>query len=235
MMVSSKKLFPPTNDTIKTGAHFVGFKQDSDENSKQPEQDAGTVVGEIKTATDQDVIDTDLPRTHDSNGISPAVKALARKLGWILDKFNQSKRITKEDIRKAATQVAGDDNQTLDSGFVKQSLLRRSMATNLSQSNQHVAQATTTEDANISAWFKQEDITYRLICAIRDAVAQEPIMNSFYKWQQLQRVYQLEDLRLGIAVDTPAGLFVPVITNVNELDEISACHQIEEFKNQSRR
>ena len=39
-----------------------------------------------------------------------------------------------------------------------------------------------------------------------------------------------EDLRLGIAVDTPAGLFVPVITNVNELDEISARHQIEEFK-----
>ena len=224
-----EKLFYQQNDTIKTGAHFVGFKQDSDENSKQPEQDAGTVVGEIKTATDHDIIDTDLLRTHDSNGISPAVKALARKLGVDLGQFNQSKRITKEDIRKAATQVTGDVNQTLDSGFVKQSLLRRSMAINLSQSNQQVAQVTTTEDANISAWFKQEDITYRLICAIRDAVTQEPIMNSFYNGNNFS-VCQLEDLRLGIAVDTPAGLFVPVISNVNELDEISARHQIEEFK-----
>ena len=82
-------------------------EQDSDENSKQPEQDAGTVVGEIKTATDQDVIDTDLLRTHDSNGISPMVKALARKLEWILDSSTRANESRKKIFARRPHRLPG--------------------------------------------------------------------------------------------------------------------------------
>src|SRR5690606_11445754 len=78
--------------------------------------------------------------------------------------------------------------------------------------------------ADLAAWWPaRRDLMLRLIRAIAAGCRAEPALNAWFDSHALGRRV-LEKIDLGIAVDTPDGLFVPVLRNVGgrEPEDLSA-------------
>jgi pyruvate dehydrogenase E2 component (dihydrolipoamide acetyltransferase) len=71
------------------------------------------------------------------------------------------------------------------------------------------------DDADIHAWGPDENVMLRLIRAIVAGCKAEPSLNAWYDSQRIGR-YVVKKVDLGIAVDTPDGLLVPVLRDVGE-------------------
>jgi pyruvate dehydrogenase E2 component (dihydrolipoamide acetyltransferase) len=87
------------------------------------------------------------------------------------------------------------------------------MAQNMAFAQAEVAAATIMEDAVIEAWAPGEDVTVRLVRALVKGCQAEPVLNCWFESATLSRRV-LRKIDLGIAVDTPDGLFVPVLRDV---------------------
>ncbi len=91
---------------------------------------------------------------------------------------------------------------------------RRTMAKNMAASHAQVVPVSIFEDVDIGEWKKGTDITMRLVQAIAAACETSPVMNSWFDGETLSRRL-MDEVHVGIAVDTPEGLFVPVLRDVN--------------------
>ncbi len=118
------------------------------------------------------------------------------------------------DDRFTVGAVLQEDGQELSRGKTLQGV-RRAMAKNISAAHAQVAQVTIIEDADIHLWPKGSDTTVRLIQAIGASLKAEPILNSWYHAHAM-RLETLLHIDLGIAVDTPEGLFVPILRGVEK-------------------
>ena len=97
----------------------------------------------------------------------------------------------------------------------KLSGIRLSMAQNMRRAADEVVSASIFDEADISAWGDKTDITVRLIQAICYACSKEPRLNSWFDGrQQKQKIFS--EVNLGLALDTPQGLLVPVIKNAEK-------------------
>jgi pyruvate dehydrogenase E2 component (dihydrolipoamide acetyltransferase) len=100
---------------------------------------------------------------------------------------------------------------------------RRTMAHSMSASRDQVAASTVCDDADIDAWSLRSDTMPRLVRAMSFACMSEPALNAWYDAAANSRTL-LKHIDLAIAVDTPSGLIVPVLRNVQDrtLDELRA-------------
>src|SRR4029079_12520498 len=141
---------------------------------------------------------------------TPAVRALARKLNVDLAMVTPTGTdglITATDVQRAVRILAAIGPQELLRG------VRKVMAQSMTLAHAEVASATIMDDADIDAWQKGESILLRLIRALVAACRAEPSLNAWYDSQAVGRRL-LKNVDLGIAVDTPDGLLVPVLRNV---------------------
>ena len=208
-------LFGQPGDTIHTGEPLLEFEGDE-------ESDSGTVVGEIPQAqeqtatTDEFIIGSPTSSSHirNENKATPAVRALAKRLNIDLHHINgsgQNGLITPADVEKAAK---------LDRTHGKASPLkgvRKHMALAMIKSHQEIVPVTINEDANIDIWPASTDITFRLIHAIAQACEEVPEFNAWFESASLSRRIHSK-ISLGVAVDTPQGLFVPVLRDIGNRD-----------------
>jgi pyruvate dehydrogenase E2 component (dihydrolipoamide acetyltransferase) len=95
--------------------------------------------------------------------------------------------------------------------------VRRNMARVMAQANVEVAQTTIVDDADLHQWLGKQDITARTIRAIVVACKVEPALNAWFDGKNLT-ITRHPNVDLGIAVDTPDGLFVPALRNADMLD-----------------
>jgi len=91
---------------------------------------------------------------------------------------------------------------------------RRTMARVMSESQQRVVPTTLMDDADIHAWRSGEDITYRLLRALSAGAREEPGLNAWYDDEQNMRMLH-KGMDVGMAVDTPDGLFVARVRGVH--------------------
>ena len=91
--------------------------------------------------------------------------------------------------------------------------LRRAMAHSMSLSHAQVAGSTVCDDADIHAWTGRGDYTLRLVRAVIAACGAEPALNAWYDPASNARIL-MPRIDLGLAVDTPSGLIVPVLHDV---------------------
>jgi 2-oxoisovalerate dehydrogenase E2 component (dihydrolipoyl transacylase) len=215
-------------DMIATGAPLVEFELDRD--------DSGTVVGSMPTS-DEELIETALAGRNDEStpdamgGVreagsfresvraAPAARALAKKLGVDLAGMRGSGRggvITVDDVITAApgradAAVAAAPKPT-EPGAEKLRGLRRAMAQSMSLARDNVMSCTLFDDADLHRWREGEDVTTRLLRAIVAGCQVEPALNAWFEGESQTRRL-LADIDVGIAVDTPDGLIVPVIRN----------------------
>lgn len=231
-----EKLFGAVGDTINTHDPLVGFAGDAEASGRE---DSGTVVGSIEqgsTLSMDAVIKTGSSLEGGAIKVTPAVRALAKKLGVTLTEINGTGpkgSITKQDVEQAANQTAGKPQaQKQGAPGTPLSGLRRAMVLSMTASHQHVVPVTLCDDADIHTW-KNQDVTVRLIRAIQAAVQAAPVVNSHFHGEALSIEY-FDTVNIGIAVDTPEGLFVPVIKDVAHQTDEALRIRIETFKTQAR-
>jgi len=110
--------------------------------------------------------------------------------------------------------------------------VRRNMAHTMMQSHTEVVPVTLMEDAILHRWKQKQDITVRIIQAINEALKIEPSLNAWFDPKTLSRRF-MKEVHLGMAMDTPDGLFVPVIHQADSLDANTLRKTIDRLKQET--
>ncbi|HET8610289.1 MAG TPA: dihydrolipoamide acetyltransferase family protein [Burkholderiales bacterium] len=219
------RLYGKPGDIVHLDQPLIGFEGDGGD------RDSGTVVGAV--SAESDVTNREAPApTAAAAGIkaTPAVRALARKLNVDLAMVTPTGHdglITSGDIERVARILAEVGPQELLRG------VRRAMAQNMTLANAEVASATIMDDADIDHWAPETDILLRLIRALIAGCRAERALNAWYDSQKIGR-HVLKKIDLGIAVDTPDGLLVPVLRNVGERDADDLKHGLDDLIRDAR-
>jgi pyruvate dehydrogenase E2 component (dihydrolipoamide acetyltransferase) len=109
--------------------------------------------------------------------------------------------------------------------------VRRNMARVMAQAQAEVVLTTLTDDADLHAWQPGSDLTVRLVRALVVACRAEPALNAWFDGEELTRTLHPQ-VDVGIAVDTPDGLFVPALRNADMLDARSIREGISRLRQQ---
>ena len=197
------KLYGNERDVARVGQPLVAFEGGDD--------DTGTVVGKVEVGQ-KVMADAPTAATPLAHGIkaTPAVRAMARKLNIDLAMVTPTGAdgmITANDVQRALRILSEIGPQELLRG------VRKVMAQSMTLAHAEVASATLMDDADIDSWAAGGNIMLRLIRALVAACRAEPALNAWYDSQAVGRRL-LKNVDIGIAVDTPDGLLVPVLRNV---------------------
>ena len=211
-------LFGEPGDLVHIGEPLVEFAGGADE-------DSGTVVGKLDSAAapaseDHFIIGSAQGEVSRDTLATPAIRQLARRLGVELEDVIPSGArgvITHEDVERAARLAESHGRSESLRG------VRRSMAQSMTRAHAEVAKVSIHDDVDVHAWPEDTDLTMRLVRAIAGACSAEPALNCWFDGHSLRR-RPMQRVDLGIAVDTPDGLFVPVLRNIRErsLDDLRA-------------
>jgi 2-oxoisovalerate dehydrogenase E2 component (dihydrolipoyl transacylase) len=203
------KLHGAVGDIVRIGAPLVEFEEAAG-------SDAGAVVGTLpsqeppaekpkpaaKAPPRRRAV---APTPSPSPRALPAARALAHTRGVELAALSGSGpggTITVADVEVAAA--------TPPEGYQPLRGTRRAMAQAMTRSNAEIAATTVTDEADIDAWGTAADPMLRLVRAVTRASRREPALNAWFDGRSTSR--KLSDaVDLGIAVDTPDGLIVPVL------------------------
>ncbi|MCX2778553.1 dihydrolipoamide acetyltransferase family protein [Microbulbifer thermotolerans] len=223
-----EKRFAAEGDTVQVGQPLVGFAEA--ETAEEPGSDSGTVVGKIDQ-TGQVLAREQTPANAPRRLATPSVRALARRLGVNLTQMRPAgERFTAEEVRAAAALGSPAENREKSPG-VAMSPARRAMALAMSRARDAVMPMTLCDQVDISSWWGCEPPTLRLIRAIQRACEAEPSLNALYEDGVLKPA---ATINIGLAVDSPRGLFVPVLKNVASRLDSELLQQVEDFKVQAR-
>jgi pyruvate dehydrogenase E2 component (dihydrolipoamide acetyltransferase) len=188
-----EKLFAQAGEMVRVGAPLVGFEGAA--------PDSGTVVGELSEVKAE-------PKSEVK--ATPAVRALARNLNVDLASVRGSGPqglITTEDVKQAARGAPAAEEPLRG--------LRRAMARNMTLAHEEVAAVTIMDDADVSDWPQGTPVLARLVRALVAACRAEPGLNAWYETKTAaRRVF--DEVHVGIAVDTPEGLLVPVLRDAHK-------------------
>ncbi len=160
--------------------------------------------------------------------ILPALRALASQLRVDLAHVigtGTDGQITADDIRAAGSKNAPSTPQAMEP--IKG--VRRSMAKAMSAAHAQVVPVTLVDDADIQAWPEKTDITLRLVRAIVAGCKAEPALNAWFDGQAIARKLH-QEVHVGIAMDTPDGLFVPVLKNAHQRSVVELRTELDRFK-----
>ena len=216
-----KKLYGNVGDIINTGTPLVEFESSG-------EKTAATVAGKLQVS--------DNVLTEPAAGITrqarersikalPAARQLAQKLNIDLSQVRGSGpggQITTTDVQAQATSNAYSEAITG---------VRRTMAQAMSRSHQEVVPVTLMDDADLSAWLPENDITARIIRALCKACAEVPALNAWFDGPTLTREL-FSDVQLGLAIDSEDGLFVPVLKKAQSMPKEELRATINTYKQQ---
>jgi pyruvate dehydrogenase E2 component (dihydrolipoamide acetyltransferase) len=224
------KLLAKVGERVKVGAPVVEFEEG-------PHAESGTVMGQLAgEATAMPVSPagaTAAPKASirsapiaPSVRASPAVRSRARELAVDLSAITPTgpdNTITLADVQAAAPNSGTKQSVEALRGA------RRTMATNMAKAWREVVHATVQDDADVDAWAPTEDVTSRLVRALIAGCKTEPGLNASFDAATLS-LRANGTIDLGIAIDSPEGLFVPVLRDVARGTPQDWRRQIETFK-----
>ncbi len=214
-------------ERIDVGATLVEFE------GAERTEDSGTIVGRVKPDAEPKPKAQSAPAAAakpQEGGprvkASAAVRALARKLGVEISGLQGSGpegAITSADVEAAS---GGGAYEPLKG-------VRLSMSRNMTKSHESVVPVTLHDQADIGDWAKGTDITGRLVRAVAAGCMAEPRVNAAFDGDR-QAIRLNDEVNLGMAVDTPEGLFVPVLRDVGRADPAALRQTMERVKAQVR-
>lgn len=231
-----EKLYGEAGDTIETGHPLIGFEGEAEESEKP--KDTGTVVGVIEASETilQEAVSGISAQLTKKKVIraTPAVRMLAKQLGVDLSSITpKGSVINAEEVKQAAQLPVTSKHHKVEGKLTPLSNVQRAMVQSMSQSRRDVVPVSLMDDADLHGWAEKQDITLRLIRAIEAACKEVPIMNAYFDSEAMQ--YQLnESINIGIAVDTPHGLYVPVLKDIAHRSDAELRQQINLFKEQAQ-
>jgi pyruvate dehydrogenase E2 component (dihydrolipoamide acetyltransferase) len=181
---------------------------------------------------------------------TPAVRALAKELGVKIESVKGSGpggSITKDDVIEASekSKKAEDVYGIIEKMPLKG--LRRTIAKNLIQSQRTTAFVTGMDEADITElWTLRErekktiqgkgiHLTFLpfFIKAVQHALAEHPLLNASVD-EEKEEIIIKKYYNIGIAVDTPDGLMVPVIKDADKKTILELAKDIQELSIKAR-
>ncbi|MFT7563318.1 MAG: 2-oxoisovalerate dehydrogenase E2 component (dihydrolipoyl transacylase), partial [Bacteroidia bacterium] len=207
-------------------------------------EDAGTVVGAMESSN------TVVSETTSNVGgikVTPAVRAMARKLNVDLSRVSPTGKggvVTRSDVETAAqnpqaatssnipaprTPVAATPVAAPSGEWEAIRGTRRTMARVMSEAHSKVVATTLMDDADIHQWQYGQNITVRLLRCLWAGAMVEPGLNAWYDGEQSMRMIH-KGMDVGMAVDTPDGLFVAALRNVHSSTAQSVRSSIDRLK-----
>lgn len=213
------RLCAAPGDRVKVGAPLVEFEEAA-------HADEGAVVGQLPVEERAAVV---VPAKPGTVKASPAVRALARRLGVELGQVvatGPGGAISSADVEAAVSRVTPARDRI--------SATRRAMARKMTRAHAEVVPATVCDDADVGDWPEDADVLSRLVCAIAAGATAEPALNARYDSgaESLERLGRID---IGIAVDTEAGLIVPVLRDAGRLAGRELANELARLKDAARR
>lgn len=225
------KLCGDVGDIVKVGAALVEFEEGA-------EKDAGAIVGDLKVEPGPQADIPSVPSQAAAKIIStktkatPAVRAYASQRGVDLGSVHGGG--PEGTIRKSDIDAAAEGLSDLREGFEPINGVRRALAANMTRAGRTVVPATVTDLVDITDWWEPHaDISARVLSAVAVAAEQEPSLNAWFNSAALSRKLHSK-IDIGLAVDAPAGLFVPVIRDVGSLDHAAIRQSINRLSNKAK-
>jgi len=186
---------------------------------------------------------------------SPAVRAHARRLNVALSQCvanGKKGTITKADVDAAINSVLSSPassastfvavtskaksapksvvSTTVQASSEPQTVrgVRRAMAMGMSKSHASVVPTTLMEDVDITSWPKQDSLA-RYVRALVFASKIEPSLNCWFDGEKFERIVH-PNVHVGIAIDSPDGLYVPVIHDADSKDAGQIRARVQELR-----
>jgi 2-oxoisovalerate dehydrogenase E2 component (dihydrolipoyl transacylase) len=211
-------------DHIQVGAPLLTFEE-----GVHP--DSGTVVGDLGAAASAQILPVPSRQGVADRACSvqaaPAVRARAKELGVDLSRIaptGPDGRVTLADVERIAAlsprEPLAEDEQLRGA--------RRAMALSMAQAGREVVPATLYDDADIEFW-SGGDFTVRLIRAMVAGCGAEPRVNASFDATRLS-LRNNPQVDLGVAIDSPDGLFVPVLRDVGHASAAELRGRIDDLK-----
>jgi pyruvate dehydrogenase E2 component (dihydrolipoamide acetyltransferase) len=190
-------------------------------------------TGKTGRIREKDIWAADLQRqeAHKLSQVTPLARRAAADLGinlTALSRESKVERITRADVEAAARRKA-PDLESADLQPVAMNHIRRLIAEKMGASSHTTAPVTLTTEVDATpifrmrkSWKNDPDLTGQflpsyldmLIKIVTQALTEYPVMNSRLEGENI--LYS-RLIHMGIAVDTEAGLIVPVIRNTQNL------------------
>lgn len=181
---------------------------------------------------------------------TPAVRALAKELGVELETIKGSGpggSITKEDVVEASEKAKKTEDQYGAVERVSFKGLRRTIARNLITSQKTTAFVTGMDEADVTElWILRErekkalldkgiHLTFLpfFIKAVYHALKEHPFLNASVD-EEKEEIIIKKYYNIGIAVDTPEGLMVPVIKDVDKKTILELAKEIQDLSQKAR-
>jgi pyruvate dehydrogenase E2 component (dihydrolipoamide acetyltransferase) len=224
-------LHAAAGDIVATGGPLIDVTADGAAGGE-----SGTVVGQMPTS-DEELVEevpyaraSDAPKLGDRPRALPVARAAAKRLGIDLAAVvgtGPGGSVTLEDVLQrtprpsavgpTARPAAGPAvaHRAAEFGDTAAALrgARRAMSHTMSRAHEAVALSTVCDDADIEAWAQRGGYMARLMRALAAACRAEPALNAWYDAPENARVLRSR-IDLGIAIDTPDGLIVPVLRDI---------------------
>jgi len=237
------KLYGNVGDMINTGDPLIEY-----EDTEKPVtaaapagNSAATVAGSIKVG---DTVIHEAAagikvKQESIDGVKalPVIRLIAQKLGLDLNRLPATGhvgQITLDDLCQAIKQQMQNAPAASKALPVNPAMkpikgARKAMAHSMAESHASVVPVTLSDKADLSAWATGTDFTARLIRAICVACQVEPVMNAHFDGH-IPAIDIKSDINIGVAVDGPEGLFVPVIKNAGALTAAELREKVNQFK-----
>jgi pyruvate dehydrogenase E2 component (dihydrolipoamide acetyltransferase) len=225
------KLLAKEGDVLSVGQPFIEIETD------EPVETKETVATTTQLAKTEE-------RTEDRVLATPAVKKLARELGVDLEKVRGSGpggRILEEDVRAAASKTIQPTTLT----HIPLKGMRRMIAEKLVAAKNRTALVTVFETVDATELVSLRDELRRsrdgvkltflplIMKALVKALNDYPQLNGWIDDDKGEIVLS-RSVNVGVAVDAPDGLVVPIVKNVEEKDVWTLASEIETLAEKAR-
>ena len=251
-----KDIKADVGETIHVGEVLVVIDDGSEEEQKkevvsEDEESSAGVVGELEVSSD--VIETLEEEDEEEAQVkalaTPVARKMAKDFGLDINKIKGSGpmgRVLKEDVYKAREHKEEPREAVKTTEFphdverVPLSKLRKTIAKNMKMSKTIIPHAATMDEYDVTklvafrkeqkALALQQDVnlTYMpfIIKAVTQAIKAYPVFNSSFD-DEYEEIVLKKAINIGIAVDTPEGLIVPVIKNADQKSILTIAKELQ--------
>lgn len=246
-------------DKVAKGDLILTLESESDQEEESPEEKVEPTQADTKVSKDTEPEDTATQEkesevqnekhslnTDSSYHASPSIRKLARELGVNLSGVTgtgQKGRILEKDLKSFVKKLVSDGNVAEEIEVIPLSRIKKLSGKHLSKSWNSIPHVTQFDEVNIDQLEKfrkhqkEKNIKLSPLVFIMKAVVQvlkrHPNFNASLD-ESGENLVLKKYFNLGIAVDTPNGLLVPVVKNVEKKSLIELSEELAEISLRAR-
>jgi len=240
------KMNKEEGDIAKVGEVLMTIAEEGEAIEEKPKAEETAVEERPKSVSVVGV----LPEEEEGILATPAARALAKDLGVKLETIKGSGpggSITKEDVTKASEKVKKAEEIYGITERVPLKGLRRTIAKNLLTAHQTMVFVTIMDEADVTDLWNIRDREKKVlqekgihltflpffIKAVQHSLVEHPYLNASVDGEK-EEIILKKYFNIGIAVDTPDGLMVPVIRDVDKKTVRELASEIQDLSQKAK-